>query len=114
VLVVGPDRAHHDLADVHADPRLDRQMTRLAQSCRVALHLVLDSECRVQRSLRMVFVGDRRAENREDSVAGRLHHVAVVAPHRIDHQLDRRINDRARLFRIDVLHQLHRSLDVGK
>ena len=38
---------------------------------------------------------DRRAEQREDAVAGRLHHVAVVAMHRVDHQLERRI-DQAR------------------
>ena len=35
----------------------------------------------------MVLVGDRRAEQREDAVAGGLHDVAVVAMDRIDHQL---------------------------
>ena len=57
---------------------------------------------------------DRRAEQREDAVAGRLHDVAVVAMDRVDHQLQRRIDDRARLLGVEVLHQLHRALDVGE
>ena len=60
----------------------------------------------------MILVRDRRAEQREDAVAGRLHDVAVVAMHRVDHQLERRIDDRARLLGVEVLHQLGRALDV--
>ncbi len=55
-----------------------------------------------------------RAEQCEDAVAGALHDVAVVAPHRIDHQLEGRIDDRARLLRIEILPQLGRTLDVGE
>ena len=33
---------------------------------------------------------------------------------RIDHQAQSRIDDRARLFRIQFLHQIHRTLDVGE
>jgi hypothetical protein len=59
-------------------------------------------------------MGDGRAEQGEDAVAGRLHDVAVVAVHRVDHQLQRRIDDRSRLLGVEVLHQLHRTLDVGE
>jgi hypothetical protein len=31
---------------------------------------------------------------------------------RVDHQLERRIDDRARLLRVEVLHQLGRALDI--
>ena len=62
----------------------------------------------------MVLVRDRRAEQREDAVAGGLHDVAVVAMDRVHHQLERRIDDRARLLGIEVLHQLRRALDVGE
>jgi hypothetical protein len=62
----------------------------------------------------MVFVRDGRAEQREDAVAGRLHDVAVVTAHRVDHQLQRGIENRARFFGIEVLFQLGRSLDVGE
>jgi hypothetical protein len=64
--------------------------------------------------LRVVFVRDRRAEQRKDAVTSRLHDVPVVAPHRVDHQLQRRIDDRARLFGIEVLLQLGRAFDVGE
>jgi len=33
---------------------------------------------------------------------------------RVDHQPQRGINERARLLRIEVLHQFHRALDIGK
>ncbi len=62
----------------------------------------------------MVLVRDRRAEQREDAVAGGLHDVAVVAMDRVDHQLQRRIDDRARRLRVEVLHQFRRALDVGE
>ena len=68
----------------------------------------------MERALRMVLMGDRRAEQREDAVAGRLHDIAVVAMHRVDHQLQRRVDDRARLLGIEVAHQLGRALDVGE
>ena len=57
---------------------------------------------------------DRRTEQCEDAVAGRLHDVAVVAMDRVDHQLQRGVDNRARLFGIEVLHQLGRALDVGE
>ena len=62
----------------------------------------------------MVLVRDRRTEQREDAVAGRLHDVAVVAMHRLDHELQRRVDDRARLLGIEIRHQLGRALDVGE
>src|SRR5215469_18682153 len=62
----------------------------------------------------MVLVGDRRAEDREDAVAGALHDVTVVAPDRVDHQPERRIDNRSRFFGIEVLLQLGRSLDIGE
>jgi hypothetical protein len=43
-----------------------------------------------------------------------LHDVPAVPPRRFDHQLERGVNDRAGLFRVEVLHQFHRALDVGK
>jgi hypothetical protein len=32
--------------------------------------------------------------------------------HRVHHQLERRIDDGARLLGIEVLHQLHRAFDI--
>jgi hypothetical protein len=46
----------------------------------------------------MVFVRGRCTEQREDAIAGRLYDITVVATDGIDHQLERRIDDRPRLF----------------
>ena len=54
------------------------------------------------------------SEQREDSIAGGLHDVTVVATGRVDHELQRRVDNRARLLRIEVLHQLRGALDVGE
>ena len=85
-----------------------------AQLFGVALELLLHPQRRVERALRMVFMRDRRTEHREDAVAGGLHDVPVVAMSGVDHQLQRRIDDGARLFGIEILHQIHRTLDVGE
>ena len=62
----------------------------------------------------MVLVRDGRAEDREDAVAGALHDVAVVAADRVDHQLERGIDNRARLLGIEILLQFGRALDIGE
>jgi hypothetical protein len=60
----------------------------------------------------MVLVRNWRAERREHAVTGRLHDVAVVPANRVDHQLEGRVDDRARFPRVEVLLKLRRSLDV--
>ncbi|HUA35508.1 MAG TPA: hypothetical protein VMA09_18000 [Candidatus Binataceae bacterium] len=62
----------------------------------------------------MVLVRNRRPEQGEDSVAGRLHDISIIAPHGVDHQLERRIDDLARLLGVEVLLQFGRALDVGE
>ena len=60
----------------------------------------------------MILVRDRCAKQREDTVASRLHDVAVVAADSVDHQLECGIDNCARLFGIEVLLQLGRSFDI--
>jgi len=60
----------------------------------------------------MVLVRERRAEEREDAITSGLHDVAVVAPRRFDHDLQRRVDNRACFFRIEVLLKLRGTLDV--
>ena len=108
------DRAHHDFASIHADADLDRRQASFAECRRVAPEIFLHPQRRIQRALRMVLVGERSAEHREDAVAGRLHHVAIVAIHRRDHELEGGIDDRAGFLRIEVLLQLGRALDIGE
>src|SRR4029077_7456445 len=85
-----------------------------AQARRIFAHLGLYPEGSVQCAMGVILVGYGRAEQGEDSIAGGLNYVAVVVMDRVDHQAQSRIDDRARLFWIQLLHQIHRTLDVGK
>ena len=113
-MAAGLDRAHHDFAGVDSDADLDSGAAPLPKVLAAAAEVVARRKGRVNCPLRMVLMRDRRTEQREDAVAGRLHDVAVVAMDRIDHQLQRRIDNRARLFGIEVAHQFGRTLDVGE
>ena len=62
----------------------------------------------------MVLVRYRCAEQSEDAVSSRLHDVAVITTHGIDHELEDRINDRTRLFGIKILLQPGRIYDVDE
>ena len=84
----------------------------LAQLVGVTLEVLLHPAGGVQGALRMILMRDRRAEQREDAIPRRLRHIALVAMHRVHHQLERGIDQAARLLRVEVLDQLHRALDV--
>ena len=66
------NRADHRFARVHPDASLKRQFALHPQPIRVALEILLHPQRRIQRALRMILVGDRRAEQGEDAVAGGL------------------------------------------
>ena len=110
----GFDRPHHHLARVHPDPRFDGNLALRAQTVSVATQLLLHRQRRMKCALRMVLVRNRRAEQSENAVAGRLRDVAAVAMHRRHHKLQHRVDDRARLFGIEIAHQLGRALDIGE
>jgi len=80
----------------------------------VSQQLFLHPQARIQCALRMVLVGDWRAEHGKDAVAGGLHHVAVVPIHRRDHQLKGGIDDGASVLGVEVLLQIGGSFDIGK
>ena len=62
----------------------------------------------------MVFVRDRRPEQRENPVARRLNDMTIVAPHRLDHELQRGIHERASFLWIEILLQTRRVDDVDE
>ena len=49
-------------------------------------------------------MGDGGPEQRKNTVAGRLHDIAVVAADGVHHQLERRVDNLAGVFWIEVLH----------
>src|SRR5215831_14687628 len=62
----------------------------------------------------MVFICVRRAEQRENPVAGGLHHIAVVTAHGTYHEIQGRVDERPCLFRVKVAQQLGGVLDICK
>ena len=56
----------------------------------------------------------RGPKKREYAVARRLHDVTVITTDSVDHQVERGIDDRSRLFRVEALHKFHRAFDVGE
>ena len=62
----------------------------------------------------MVFMGKRRAEQGKDAIAQHLRHIALIAMHRVHHQLQGRINNRPRLFWVQSFNQRRRAFEIGK
>ena len=62
----------------------------------------------------MILMRDGRAEECEDAVTRRLHDIAFVVTDRLDHELERRVDNCSRLLRVEVLHQLRRAFDIGE
>lgn len=71
--LAGLNGAHDDLADVGADPDLEIHSSFRTQPFSEAAYIILHPERRIERTLRMVLVRDRRAEQREDAIARGLH-----------------------------------------
>lgn len=112
--LAGLDRAHHRLAGVHSNPNLQIAPLHDPQPLRILLKVFLHPQCGKQRALRMVFMGQRCAEEREDRVAGGVYNIAVVKVHGIDHDLEGGVDNGASVLRIEAFQQVHRTFDVGK
>ena len=110
----GFDRSHHHFAAICSGPDLNWRPAIRSQTGAVAPDLILHPHRTVQTPLRMIFAGHGGAEQREDAIARRLHDVAVIAPHGVDHQPKYRVNDRARFFGVEVLPELGRIHNVDE
>ena len=108
------DRPYHHFARVHSHAGFDRNLALGTQTVGIATQLLLHRQRRMKCALRMILVRDRRAEDCEDAVAGRLRNVAAVTMHRCHHKLQHRVDDRARLLGIEIAHQLGRAFYVGE
>src|SRR5262249_6937555 len=86
----------------------------LAQLGRIAPHLVLYPQCGIERPLRVILMRKRCPEQRKNTIASGLHDIAAVTMDGIDHQLKCWINNRPGLLWVEVLHKLHRTLDIGE
>jgi hypothetical protein len=94
--------------EAYAD--LDRGAAPALDLVRVDGDPLLHAQRRVAGSHGMVFMSQRRAEERHDPIAHDLVDSALVAMDGLHHQLEHRVEDFARLLRIAVGEQLHRAL----
>src|SRR5262249_27367208 len=99
----GLDRPDHDLAGIRAGPDLNRRSAFVVTASDAPPDLGGTPQGGIERTLRVVFVRIRRAEQRKDDVTGRLHHVSVVAADGVDHETERGIDDGAGLLWIEIL-----------
>ena len=83
-------------------------------SPRVAAQLVAQMQRRVAGPLGVVLVGDGRAEERHDAVAGVLVDRALEAVDAVGQDLEEAVEDPVPLLGVDLLGQLHRALHVGE
>ena len=112
--VVFPNGAHHDLAGIDAHPHLQIDPFVVPQPFGIGIALCLHTERGKQGALGVVFMGQRCPEEGKNTVAHGLGHIAFVAMHRGHHELQGRVNNGARVFRVKVLDEFHRTLDIGK
>jgi hypothetical protein len=62
----------------------------------------------------MVFMGNGRAKERKDAIPQGLRHIALVAMHRVHHELQGGIKERAGFFRIQPFDQGRRAFEISK
>ena len=108
------DRADHDFAGVEPDPDLHGHAVRAPRLLGVSIDGFLHAERGITGADGVVFVRDRRAEQCHDPVAHHLVHRALVVVNGVHHVCEDRVEDLARLLRIAVGDELHRTLEVGE
>src|SRR5262249_33232643 len=111
---VAADGANDHLARVQADTDPDRYTLDPADTLGISFDRLLHAERRVARAHGVVLVGQRRAEERHDSVAHHLVDRALVPMDGLHHPLKNGIENLASLLRITVGEQFHRALEVGE
>ncbi|MNF69301.1 hypothetical protein D3C84_511760 [compost metagenome] len=114
VQIVRADRTHDDLSGMDADADLQRNAFLQANAVAMSAYRLLHAQCRIQRPLRMILMGDGGAEQREDAIAQRLGHVAFVVVDGFHHQRDDGLDQALGLFRIEVMDQRRGTGHVGK
>ena len=116
---VAADAADHHQARVEALAHLELDAALLLELGAIAGHGRADTEGRVHRSLRVILVGDGRAEQRHDPVAEELVHGALVPVHLGQHQLEGAGHEGVDLLGIEArgdrgeagdVHEEHRDL----
>jgi hypothetical protein len=111
---VAADGAHHHVAGVQPDPDLDIEPFASTELVTVSADCRLHPERWVAGAHRVVFVRQRRPEQRHNPIAHHLIHGAFVPMDRLHHQFEHRVEELAGFLGVAVGQQLHRALQVGE
>src|SRR4029453_11014430 len=104
----------YDLARVEPNADRERQPVLSADLARVDAGGVTQMERRVAGALRVILVGDRRAEERHATVPGELVDEALESLGAVTEDAEEALHDLRPHLGVEVLRQLHRALHVGK
>jgi hypothetical protein len=99
---VVPDGTHHDVARIQPDPHTNAEALGPTNRFGIPIGRLLEGERRVARAHRVVFVSERRAEQRHDPVTHHLVDGALVAVDGLHHQLEDGIEKLPSLLGITV------------
>jgi hypothetical protein len=108
------DGPHHHLAGVEPDPDLHGDAMGTLELIAVAADALLHTQCRVTRPYGVIFMGQRRSEERHDAIAHHLIHRALVAVDRLHHALQYRVEELPGLLGVAVGQQLHGAFEIRK
>ncbi len=103
---------HHGPA-VQTDAEAQIQIARLGKLPAVGLERRLDVQRGASGALRVILVGDRRPEEREEPVAEELGDRPLVTMDLVQHQIERALQDRPHVLRVEPLGHRRRSDHVG-
>jgi hypothetical protein len=106
------DAADHDEAGIQPLTDLEADSPAQLKLCLEGIERIADRERRVHGALRVVFMCDRRAEQRHDAVAEELVDGAFVAVHRVEQQLERARHRGVDILRIEPLAERGEARDV--
>ena len=100
--------------EFETDPHMDGRAARPRRSLGEALHALMHAERRVAGAQGVILLGERRTEERHDSVAHHLVDRALVPVDGFHHQLEDGVQELARFLGIAIRQQLQRPLQIGE
>jgi hypothetical protein len=111
---VPTDCADDDDSGVQPRPQAEVDTVRAFHVGLQRLKTVADRKRRRERAVGVVLVRDRGAEERHDAVAEELVDRALVTVDRLEHDLERPVDDRVDVFGIEPLGHRREAGDVGE
>ena len=108
------DGPHHHLAGVQPHPRVQRQALRATHLVAIATQRRLHGQGGVAGAQGMVLMGNGGAKQGHNAVAQHLVHRALIAVHRVHHQMQGRVQELPGSFWVESLDEPRGVLEIGK